>query len=168
MSDVDLNKVKAGSYRLLSKFWDEIKSKPGEPFDFTRHRRGDTVELDVEQARRLVKAGAVMSEEDFGNLLEQQDPEPTAVLDAGGIAALREKLDLEDDADQVAILEALELAVKPADQGLSAPASSKIEDILEWVGGDEAKARFALEAEKAKKEPRGTLVEALDELLKAE
>jgi hypothetical protein len=52
--------IKAGKYELVAVSWDEIKSKPGEPLDFVRHRRGDVVDLDVETARRLVRAGAVV------------------------------------------------------------------------------------------------------------
>lgn len=47
-------------YELVSIFWDEITSKPNEPLDFVRHRRGDRVQLDSEQARRLLAAGAVV------------------------------------------------------------------------------------------------------------
>lgn len=56
----DLEDVKAGKYELVAVSWDEIKSKPGEPLDFVRHRRGDIVTLDVETARRLVRSGAVV------------------------------------------------------------------------------------------------------------
>lgn len=51
--------VKAGTYELVALQWDQQTSKPGEPFDFTRHRRGDKVTLDADDARRLVRAGAV-------------------------------------------------------------------------------------------------------------
>lgn len=51
--------MKAGKYELLAVRWDQVLSKPGEPFNFTRYRKGDVVDLDVEDARRLVKAGAV-------------------------------------------------------------------------------------------------------------
>lgn len=56
----DIDKIKAGKYELVAELWDEPKSKPGEPFDFVRHRRGDVVQLDAENARRLVAAGAVV------------------------------------------------------------------------------------------------------------
>lgn len=52
--------VKAGRYELVAELWDEYLSEPGKPFDFKRHRKGDLVDLDVEQARRLVAAGAVV------------------------------------------------------------------------------------------------------------
>lgn len=60
MTDVDLNDIKAGKYELVALQWDEILSKPGEPFNFKRHKQGDVVELNVEDARRLVRAGAVV------------------------------------------------------------------------------------------------------------
>lgn len=58
MSDVD--SVKAGTYELVAVQWDEQTSKPGEPFDFIRHRAGDKVDLDVAEARRLWLAGAIV------------------------------------------------------------------------------------------------------------
>lgn len=57
---VDVSNVKAGKYELVALRWDEPKSKPGEPFDFVRHRRGDVLDLNTEEARRLVAAGAVV------------------------------------------------------------------------------------------------------------
>lgn len=51
--------IKAGEYELVALQWDQQTSKPGEPFDFVRHRAGDRVTLDVEEAHRLVRAGAV-------------------------------------------------------------------------------------------------------------
>lgn len=39
------------------------------------------------------------------------------------------------------------------------------QEVLDWVGDDEAKAEAALEAEYASEEPRENLVEALEELL---
>ena len=56
----DVNEIQAGEYELVALLWDEPLSKPGEPFNFTRHRRGDTVQLSAEDARRLVPAGAVV------------------------------------------------------------------------------------------------------------
>lgn len=57
----DLSQVKAGKYELVALRWDEPKSKPGEPFDFVRHHQGDVLDLNVENARRLVAAGAVVT-----------------------------------------------------------------------------------------------------------
>jgi len=52
--------VKAGKYELVALFWEEPTSKLGEPYDYVRHNRGDIVTLNVEEARRLVQAGAVV------------------------------------------------------------------------------------------------------------
>ena len=57
---MDLNDVKAGKYQLVAVRWDKITSKPGEPLDYERYRRGDIVDLNVEDAKRLVAAGAVV------------------------------------------------------------------------------------------------------------
>lgn len=54
------DEIKAGKYELVALSWDETTSKPGEPFAYKRHVQGDVVTLDVEQARRLVTAGAVV------------------------------------------------------------------------------------------------------------
>jgi hypothetical protein len=94
----DLDDVKAGKYELVAVSWDEIKSKPGEPLDFVRHRRGDIVDLDVETARRLVRSGAVVkpgarqqaqAQAALANLraaLEQLTPEQREQLLATGAA----------------------------------------------------------------------------------
>ncbi len=60
MSTPDTDAIKAGTYELAALQWDQVLSAPGEPFNFKRHRRGDKVKLDVEEARRLVTAGAVV------------------------------------------------------------------------------------------------------------
>ncbi|MFC7450546.1 hypothetical protein [Rhodococcus daqingensis] len=49
----------AGEYLLVALRWDQITSKPGQPTDFRRFRRGDVVELTAAEAQRLLKAGAV-------------------------------------------------------------------------------------------------------------
>jgi hypothetical protein len=54
----DVNEIKAGEYELLVDSWDEPTNKPGEPFTFVRHYKGETVTLNEEEARRLVLAGA--------------------------------------------------------------------------------------------------------------
>lgn len=56
----DVNDVKAGTYEVAALQFDQITSKPGEPFAYTRYRRGEAVTLDVAEARRLVLAGAVV------------------------------------------------------------------------------------------------------------
>jgi hypothetical protein len=57
---VDINQIKGGQYQLIAERWDETTSKPGEPFTFRRHRKGDKVTLSEADARRLVMAGAVV------------------------------------------------------------------------------------------------------------
>lgn len=52
--------ITAGRYEVVCEQWDEILSKPNEPLDFVRHVKGDLVDLDVAEARRLLKAGAVV------------------------------------------------------------------------------------------------------------
>ena len=167
---MDPNDIKGGKYVLIAEQWDEYvagpgTSKPTEPFDFVRHRQGDEVELSKSEARRLVLANAVVSLEDY----EKATAEPTAaapVLDDAGLAALRETLDLPEDADQAAILEALQ---KPATPASTAPASDKIEDIVKWVGGDSYRARAALAVEQSEKgdQARPQLVKALEEIATA-
>lgn len=56
----DTDDIKAGEYELVAVLWDQPLSKPNEPFDFKRHRAGDKVTLNVEEARRLVTAGVVV------------------------------------------------------------------------------------------------------------
>lgn len=56
----EVNEIKGGKYQLIAVQWDQIKSKPDEPLDFTRHTYGAIVELDAAEARRLVAAGAVV------------------------------------------------------------------------------------------------------------
>ncbi len=53
-------KIPAGDYEMVALLWDEVTSEPGKPFTFTRHRQGDIVTLNEEDARRLVLAGAVV------------------------------------------------------------------------------------------------------------
>jgi hypothetical protein len=60
MTTPDVSDVKAGKYELVATSWDEPTSKPGDPFSYKRHRRGDIVTLNDEEARRLVRAGAVV------------------------------------------------------------------------------------------------------------
>lgn len=50
----------ASRYELISLFWEEPTSKPGETYTFERHVRGDLVDLSHEEARRLLAAGAVV------------------------------------------------------------------------------------------------------------
>lgn len=166
MSKPDLSKVKAGKYRLISRRWDQILSKPGEPFDFVRHRAGDVVDLNVEDARRLVSAGAVVAEDEYARLEQQRAAAATPpVFDTTGLAALREQLGLDEDADQKAILAAVQGLA--AQTPLDAPKSDKIGDILGWVGNDAEKAAAALALERQEKgdDARPTLVTGLEKVI---
>lgn len=58
---IDRNDIKGGSYELIADQWDQVTSKPGEPLDYTRYYQGDIITLNVEDARRLVLAGAVVA-----------------------------------------------------------------------------------------------------------
>lgn len=55
-----MSEANPGKYELVAELWDRYLSEPGKPFDFERFRKGDIVELNVEEARRLVAAGAVI------------------------------------------------------------------------------------------------------------
>ncbi|UVT24969.1 hypothetical protein NXT08_22470 [Rhodococcus pyridinivorans] len=46
-------------YRIVAESWDEIHSKPGEPLNYTRHRKGAVVEVPDAEVDRLIKAGAI-------------------------------------------------------------------------------------------------------------
>lgn len=50
---------KTKGYELLAGTYHETTSKPGEPFTYKTYVQGDTIQLDAEQAERLIKAGAV-------------------------------------------------------------------------------------------------------------
>jgi len=56
---MDPTQIKAGRYELVALSWDEPMSKPGEPYEYVHHVKGDRVQLNVEEARRLVLSGAV-------------------------------------------------------------------------------------------------------------
>lgn len=46
-------------YKLVANEYHETTSKPGEPFTYKTHTKGATVQLNPEQAERLLAAGAV-------------------------------------------------------------------------------------------------------------
>jgi hypothetical protein len=92
----DLSNVKAGKYRLTALKWRKVTSKPGEPYDYVQYRRGDVVDLNVEDARRLVKAGAVEPIE------AKEPPSPTpgsvkSILEGIGDDAEKAKAALEQE-----------------------------------------------------------------------
>jgi len=59
---VDVNSIQAGDYELVAELYDQPAPglKPSDPFDFTRYKKGDVVNLSVTEAKRLVTAGAVV------------------------------------------------------------------------------------------------------------
>jgi hypothetical protein len=57
----DLKDIKAGEYELVSEVWDQPgKQELGQPYQFTRHVKGDIVTLDAAEAKRLYASGAVV------------------------------------------------------------------------------------------------------------
>lgn len=116
--------IKAGDYELLSVFWEQPTSQPGEPYTYKRHVQGDIIRLDVEEARRLVLSGAAVKKGErekqaalaakvqYENSLSLLPPEVRAQLDEqspdGRVAELERQL-----AEQQAKTAAAEAAVKP-------------------------------------------------------
>jgi hypothetical protein len=49
----------AGKYKLLVHIWNELVSEPGKAKQFVKHVLGDIVELNPEDADRLLRGGAV-------------------------------------------------------------------------------------------------------------
>lgn len=152
-----LNDVKAGKYQLVAVSWDEIKSKPGEPLDFTRHHRGDVVDLNVEDAKRLVAAGAVVKP---GSL------EKSAVEQAKAIAAEAQRAyeaalaGLPEDVRAELAPETVSQTPAELDIKANAPV------VLAWVGEDKARAQQALDAETGEGgKNRSTLVEQLQKIV---
>lgn len=197
---MDINDIKAGTYLLVSQFWDEILSKPGQPFDFRRHRRGAVLDLNVDDARRLVLAGAVLphdpanpthavnpdgtvvallppnpaetglviSEEHFAVLSEQLGIKPGATSEE--FLAAVQQLQAERASASATAAAATEAAERLREQvagQVDRPKSDRIDDILEWVGADIARATTALEGEKSAKgdKARPQLTSALEEIL---
>lgn len=153
-----LNEVKAGKYQLVAISWDEITSKPSEPLDFIRHHRGDVVDLNAEDAKRLVAAGAVVKP---GSL------EKSAVEQAKAIAA---QAQLAYEAALAGLPEDVRAEIAPGtvpvapsttgttggayDPGAEGQTEAKV---LEYVGTDTAVAAAVLEQEKAGKNRAGVV-----------
>lgn len=142
----NIEDIEAGEYVLTSLRWDEVISKPGEPFNFRRHRRGDVVELNVEDARRLVLGGAVK---------KKGDSDPAQTLDGPSVPP-GEDPDSDPDAASASSSE------KPPVH--EAPARHTIADVKAYVGDDVDKAAAILALEQANGEGRSTLVKWLEEL----
>lgn len=130
-----LNDVKAGEYELVAQQWRQVTSKPGEPYDYVQHRRGAIVTLDVADARRLVKAGAVkrvkVATSPGGGNPGGQGGDPGT---GGG-------------------------------QGGSDEKPTGVKEIIAEVGEDAEKAQAFLKAEQATDSPRSTLVKALEAVI---
>lgn len=182
---MDLNDVKAGKYQLVAVRWDEIKSKPGEPLVFKRHRKGDIVELDEATAKRLVKAGAVVTP----GQLEKNKAEQAR--------ALAERAAAEYQAILAGLPEDVRAEIAPgtvpsdgtppqgdtgssgsssgdgsgggsgqaAQDGEKPSADANIPEIVAWVGNDRDRAAEFIESEEAREKPRTTLLEQLAKVL---
>jgi hypothetical protein len=69
-------KAKAGRYELLDLSWNEITSDPGAPVvTWVRHEQGEILELDEDEATRMVNAGSVAPE---GELAAREAEQATA------------------------------------------------------------------------------------------
>lgn len=154
---MDLNDVKAGKYQLVAVRWDQITSKPNEPLDYIRHRKGAIVDLNVEDAKRLVAAGAVVR------------PGQLEKTKAEQARAQAERAAAEYQAILAGLPEDVRAEVAPttvtATGGGSTP---KIEDVMSEVGDDAAKAQAALAAEQARgDDARPRLVTKLEAVIAA-
>ena len=144
---MDLNDIKAGAYVLVAPFWEEDHSKPGQPLDFTRHRTGATLDLNVEDARRLYAAGAVKLP---GEVTETPGASQSVAPGSGDSTAP---------------------PVNPADPAQLSVDLGKatIDEVMTWVGDDAGRAEQALDLEEAKAssggQVRSTLVAALEKIL---
>lgn len=154
---MDLNDVKAGKYQLVAARWDQITSKPGEPLDYIRHRKGAIVDLNAEDAKRLVAAGAVVKP---GQLEKDKAEQAKALAERAA-------------AEYQAILAGLpdDVRAEVAPSTVSATGGDKeptAKEIADSVGDDPAKAKAALEAEQARgDDARSTLVKKLEAVIAA-
>lgn len=157
--------IKAGSYELVALQWDEPTSKPGEPFTFVRHRRGDTVELDEEEARRLVLAGAVVEP----GSREKAAAELAKAQFAAALAALPDDLRAEVLGQQAVAADATGFTTPnppgTAEQGQGIDLSQSVDNIMAAVGTDATVAAQALKQEQAADQPRSTLVSRLQSVV---
>lgn len=148
---MDLNDVKAGKYQLVARRWDQITSKPGEPLDYVRHRRGGIVELNAEDAKRLVAAGAVVKP---GQL------EQTAAEQARAVA---ERAQRDYEAILTGLPDDVRAEVAPETTASTGAGSTTVKAVLDEVGDDPVKAAAALETERSRgDDARVTLVDKLE------
>lgn len=120
----DLNDVKAGKYQLVAVRWDQITSKPGEPLDYTRYRRGDIVNLNAEDAKRLAAAGAVVKP---GELEKAQAEKAKAEAEQAAAAYQATLAGLPEDVRKEATPEV------PAPDESKSEAPAKSASKAEWV-----------------------------------
>lgn len=167
---MNLNDVKAGKYQLVAVRWDQITSKPGEPLDYIRHRRGAIVDLTAEDAKRLVAAGAVVK------------PGQLEKTKAEQARALAERAAAEYQAILAGLPEDVRAEIAPraapspgtatgktegsgsGDQSSAqseGPKPGTAEYILNEVGNNPALAQVALDEENAQDKPRKGLVTKL-------
>ncbi|XBB66859.1 hypothetical protein ABFU82_22545 [Nocardioides sp. WV_118_6] len=142
----DLNDVKAGEYELVAQQWRQVTSKPGEPYDYVQHRRGAIVTLDVADARRLVKAGAVKP---------VKAPKASGGRSAGDGGGQENPGGGQENPG----------ANPGGGQGGSDEKPTGVKEILAEVGEDAEKAQAFLKAEQATDSPRSTLVKALEAII---
>lgn len=76
----DDGNIKGGAYQLLHDKMQMVTSEPGKPYAFKNYKRGDVVQLDDEQADRLVRLGA------FGKPGEQEQAEADRLMAAAEAA----------------------------------------------------------------------------------
>lgn len=132
---MDLNDVKAGKYQLVAVRWDQITSKPGQPLDYVRYRRGDIVDLTAEDAKRLVAAGAVVKPGELEKTKAEQ------------AKALAERAAAEYRAILAGLPEDVRAEIAPEAVVRSEPTPGSADAIVAEVGDDIEKAKAALAAE---------------------
>ncbi|MFW6776077.1 hypothetical protein ACOACO_17470 [Nocardioides sp. CPCC 205120] len=172
----DLNDIKAGEYVLVALRWDEITSEPGRPLDFTRHRQGDTVTLNVGDAKRLWAAGAIRKPGEKSD----QGPSTGPSVAPGRSTTEPSSTPKQTPAKKVAAQKVADRATPPADGStqeptadekadavLADPSSSSVKDVLaalEHRGNDADAAAKVLELEQAGQK-RPMLVKGLEKIL---
>lgn len=140
----DINEIKAGKYILTALHWEQILSKPGQPFDFVRHYAGEEVDLNVEDAKRLYAAGAVRLPEEEDAETKVPGSEPAEAPDGGS---------------------------EPSADDFDVASGGTVKATLAWVAQVEGEDRLnradqVLAAEQAKGDAaRASLVDALEKIL---
>lgn len=162
----DLNDVKAGKYQLVAVRWDQITSKPGEPLDYVRHRRGAIVDLTAEDAKRLVAAGAVVKP---GQLEKTKAEQARALAERAAADYQAILAGLPEDVRSEVAPTTVSAAGGSTSGSTGAAGSGSvptISDVLKGVGTDKDKAAAALTTEKERgDDARSTLVEKLQAIV---